>query len=134
MVTPSMRVAHPVSVLHFSTGALVQAGVLRALLDSALGCPQLAMALTAAVTLGSFEPEVYAAVRRMLAAQLVDGSWPGGPCLRVTSPQYRDAGQAASGMVVADRRRVFATAHAVAALQCVHSYFVSDDHSKVCRP
>ena len=121
--------------LQARTGSLTitAAPALRALFDSALGCPQLAMALTAAVTLGSFEPEVNAAVRRMLAAQLADGSWPCGPCLRVTSPQYRDAGQAASGMVVADRQRVFSTAHAVAAVQCVRSYFETDDHSKVCR-
>lgn len=121
--------------LQARTGSLTitAAPALRALLDSPLGCPQLAMALTAAVSLGNFEPRAYAAVRRLLAAQLVDGSWPCGPCLRVTSPHYRDAGQAVSGMVVADRRRVFATAHAVAALQCARNYFAIDSHSKVCR-
>ncbi len=122
--------------LQARTGSLTveAAPAVRVLLDSAVGCPQLAMVLTAAVTLGGFESDVDAAVRRILAAQLADGSWPCAPCLRVTSPQYHGAGQAAPGMVVADRRRVFATAHALAALQCVRGYLQMDaNHSKVGR-
>lgn len=59
---------------------------------------------------------VETAVRRLLAQQLADGSWPCAPCLRVTRRSYRRAGPDAPGVLFADGWRVFSTVHAVAAL------------------
>lgn len=96
---------------------------LRAVLTSPLGCPQWAMAVSAALAMEGLEDELRTATRRLLAAQLADGSWPCAPCLRVTSPHYRGPLRSAPGAVVADRRRVFATAHAVAALHALRARF-----------
>jgi hypothetical protein len=81
-----------------------------------LGIPQLAMALTAGAELGLADETLADGTRRVLLEQFSDGSWCCAPCLRVTDPTqlWPDAG--ALGKVVADRRRVFSTAHAVAAL------------------
>lgn len=78
--------------------------------------PQLGMALTAAATLELGGREVDAALADLIGTQLADGSWPCAPCLRLTDPTYRGAPSDAPGRVVADRTRVFSTAHALAAL------------------
>lgn len=105
--------------LQARTGTLSAAArpAVEALLASGLGCPQLAMVLSAAMTFAATGVDCAHAARRLIATQLADGSWPCAPCLRVTSPGTHIAASQAAGKIVADRRRVFATAHAVAALQ-----------------
>lgn len=88
-------------------------------LQSNAGIPQLAMVLTAAAELGFPDDVFREGVRRILLEQLSDGSWPCAPCLRVTSPTHTGLGPDPPGAVVADRRRVFSTAHAIAALDRV---------------
>lgn len=95
------------------------APALQALLASGCACPQLPMALSAALRLDDHEFDCALATRRILAAQLADGSWPCAPCLRVTDNRVFDASPEAAGLVAADKRRVFATAHAVAALHAM---------------
>jgi hypothetical protein len=56
------------------------------------------------------------AVATILEGQLGDGSWPCAPCLRVTDPRSDLATAASPGSIHADLRRVFSTAHALAAL------------------
>jgi hypothetical protein len=82
-------------------------------------CPQLAMLLTAAVHAGMSDGTLIEAASRLLGQQASDGSWVCSPCLRVTDPTSFAAGRGAPGPLVADRRRVFSTAHAVAALGTV---------------
>jgi hypothetical protein len=81
--------------------------------------PQLAMALNAAAELGVCEGTLIRTTRQLLAQQLSDGSWRCSPCLRVTSPHACDARPDTVGPVAADRRRVFSTTHAIAALHRV---------------
>lgn len=77
--------------------------------------PALAMLLSAA-TASDDDGAFRAALRRLICAQLDDGSWPCAPCLRVTSPDVRLPHENAAGLVLAGNRRVLSTAHAVAAL------------------
>ena len=88
----------------------------RAALDEHRACPQLAMLLTAAAHAPLSDATLTDAASVLLGQQLSDGSWTCSPCLRVTDPASFTAGSGAPGPVVADRRRVFSTAHAVAAL------------------
>lgn len=81
--------------------------------------PQLAMALNASAQLGIPEGTLIRAAGQLVSQQFSDGSWRCSPCLRVTSPAAFDTGPAAHGPTVADRRRVFSTAHAIAALHRV---------------
>jgi hypothetical protein len=83
------------------------------------GVPQLAMGLTAAVELGFPDESLADGARKVLGEQRADGSWFCAPCLRVTHPTHVSPGPDAPGAVFADRRRVFSTAHAVAALDRV---------------
>jgi len=78
--------------------------------------PQLAMLLTAAVAVNAPEAKLFEAASRLFGQQLSDGSWPCSPCLRVTDPSSFAVGPGGAGPLVADRRRIFSTAHAVAAL------------------
>lgn len=55
-------------------------------------------------------------MKALLAQQLADGSWPCSPCLLVTNPSVLTATSPAEGELYASRRRLFSTAHAVAAL------------------
>jgi hypothetical protein len=110
------------------------APALAALLGRGLACPQAAMALSAAVAKGGFDAACTAAARRLLAMQLADGSWPCAPCLRVTAPGEYTASPQARGSVVADRRRVFATAHAVAALQAFALSRARDGRARPASP
>ena len=71
----------------------------------------------------TFDPELAVLVREVL-----QNSWD------AARDGWHSAHADVATLVVADQRRVFATAHAVAALQCVRSDFVPDNHSKVCRP
>lgn len=78
------------------------------------GTPGLAMLLSA---VGSAdEDEVRAAIRRLVRAQLDDGSWRCEPCLRVTLPTIIEPDENAIGRIYAGNRRVLSTAHAIAAL------------------
>jgi hypothetical protein len=77
--------------------------------------PGLSMALSAAAV-GSTRPELTTSVTTLLAQQLEDGSWPCGPCLRVTEPTCSSASETAPGRQHAGNRRVLSTAHAVAAV------------------
>ncbi|WP_239405180.1 prenyltransferase/squalene oxidase repeat-containing protein [Frankia sp. Cj3] len=61
------------------------------------------------------------AVSYLLATQLVDGSWPCSPCLRVTDPALHSSRLKAPGRVYSGGRRVFSTAHAVAAVAKLHA-------------
>lgn len=85
------------------------------------GIPQLAMGLTAAAELGLPAEILREATRGVLLDQFADGSWPCAPCLRVTAPDQLSPVPDAPGPVVADRRRVFSTAHCVSALAHVRS-------------
>lgn len=102
------------------------APAIRALLDSGRACPQLPMALSAALALERFEFDIASAGRRLLAAQLADGSWPCAPCLRVTDSRVFEPASHSAGEVAADRRRVFSTAHALAALQALSERSATD--------
>jgi hypothetical protein len=81
--------------------------------------PELAMALAAAFRLGVDRSLIARKTKELLRSQLHDGSWPCAPCLRVTAPTWTGPGEDAPGRRYADRRRIFSTAHAVAALQAV---------------
>jgi hypothetical protein len=100
----------------------------RTRLESAQGVPDLPMYLTAALADGEGGEAVQRAVRRLLRAQHADGSWSCEPCLRVTDPTHSRAGPEAPGPVFGDRRRVFSTTHAVAALQAVAGLSLADAH------
>lgn len=76
----------------------------------------MSMALTAALEGPLDTPALSNARGELLAMQAHDGSWPCEPCLRVTDPRCHQAGSQLPGRVVPDRRRVFSTVHAVAAL------------------
>jgi hypothetical protein len=52
---------------------------------------------------------------------LGDGSWPCAPCLRVTDPHEHVTHPHLRGTCYADGRRIFSTAHAVAALASVQA-------------
>jgi len=78
--------------------------------------PMLPFILIAAVELNIPWDRLSAAVRKLLVEQKADGSWDCRPCLRLTSQNCYEAAAEAPGAVFADRRRVFSTAHAVAAL------------------
>ena len=97
----------------------------RAGLEEHRTSPQLSMALAAAVLAGASDASVSDAASRLLGQQLSDGSWACGACLRLTDPRSFTAGPGAPGPLVADRRRVFSTAHAVAALQAVGTRLLS---------
>ena len=86
------------------------------------------MYLTAALADSEGGEAVQTAVTRLLRAQHPDGSWSCEPCLRVTDPTHYRAGPEAPGLVFGDRRRVFSTAHAVAALQAVGELSLADAH------
>jgi hypothetical protein len=96
----------------FEAGAAARSAV--ALLGEGTGEPWLAMLLAAAA--GERSPSIEASKARLLRGQRVDGSWPCAPCLRVTDPRCDVATQSNPGRSYADRRRIFSTAHAVAAL------------------
>lgn len=90
-------------------------------LDRGAGSPQVAMVLSAAIDSGIAGESVEAAIRRLLYEQLSDGSWPCAPCLRVTNPRHTVSKGRLSGRMAADHRRVFSTAHAIAALERVQA-------------
>jgi hypothetical protein len=112
---------------HYSVWVQARTGLLpaaagprvRAAVAAHPGIPQLAMGLTAAVELDLTEEILRDATRRLLLDQLADGSWHCAPCLRVTAPDQCSPAPEAPGPVVADRRRVFSTAHCLAALSRV---------------
>lgn len=97
----------------------------RTRVERALGAageiPQLPMLLVAALAANMRSGGVVAAIRRLLALQLSDGSWPCARCLRVTDPACRDPVGTHHGPDYADHRRVLSTAHALAALSAVLS-------------
>ncbi|MBA3512321.1 prenyltransferase/squalene oxidase repeat-containing protein [Sphingomonas sp.] len=76
--------------------------------------PLLAMLTIAAADEG--HRGMAAAIPALLDNQDHDGSWPCSPCLRVTNRRCHTASAANPGRVYSDRRRVFATAYALAAL------------------
>ena len=100
-------------------------GMTRAVAAAVAGAPpapQGAQLLAAALALGldrEDEQIVEAAAARLVGTQLADGSWPCSPCLRVTDPRETETLPELRGRVYADERRVFSTAHAVAALQAM---------------
>jgi hypothetical protein len=83
--------------------------------------PEAAMLLAAATTADDAADACRPAVVSLLAQQLRDGSWPCAPCLRVTEPWVFRGGADQPGQLYAGHRRVFSTAHAVAALHRVAS-------------
>ena len=98
------------------------AGAVTAALADTRPAPHGAQLLAAALALGREEepePLVETAAAQLLRTQLVDGSWPCSPCLRVTDPRETETRADLRGRVYADGRRVFSTAHAVAALQAL---------------
>lgn len=88
----------------------------RLLLDGTSTMPSLPMLLSAAAADGSPSNELTSGLTRLLAQQAANGSWPCDPCLRVTLPEVMRSGEDAPGPPYAGLRRVFSTAHAVAAI------------------
>jgi len=89
------------------------------------GAPQLGFALGSAV--GILDRDlIEGAMVRLLAQQLADGSWPCGPCLRVTARTVNHAAPSAPGTVAADPYRVFSTAHCVAAITAAHLWLLNE--------
>jgi hypothetical protein len=92
------------------------ADVMTAVLDRSFEPPQLAMALSAGL-LGALDAHALRdKLEALLEQQFDDGSWPCARCLRVTSPTWTGHGPEAPGRVYADHRRMFSTAHCVAAI------------------
>jgi hypothetical protein len=81
--------------------------------------PDTPMLITADSKLGLTNPALNETVAGLIALQRRDGSWPCTPCLRLTDPRMLACTPHASGKCYAGRRRMFATAHAVAALWSV---------------
>ena len=82
--------------------------------------PQIAQTLAASVALQvAHQPLEAEATLQLLRTQLSDGSWPCSPCLRATEPSEMKTGLIMRGQCYADQRRIFSTAHAVAAAQAV---------------
>lgn len=78
--------------------------------------PDLPMLLTAALRGDHFECRTAEkALSALVARQHGDGSWSCAPVLRVTDPRAQESGSL-DGRIFAGARRVFSTAHAVAAL------------------
>jgi len=90
-------------------------------LDLSHEAPDLPMALTAALSVGANRGLVAAKLDHLLSLQLDDGSWPCARCLRVTDSKVHSPDSDTGGRRYADKRRVFSTAHAIAALQVVQS-------------
>lgn len=79
--------------------------------------PELAHALAAASLIGALDRRTLKeAVLRLLKCQLSDGSWPCEACLRVTDRTEMATAPQLRGPCYSDDRRIFSTAHAVAAL------------------
>jgi hypothetical protein len=95
------------------------------LLEMGHSLPHLAFVLSAAADVVD-QTALDTGVVRLLAQQLADGSWPCAPCLRLTDKRSAVAGAAATGRLVRDPRRVFSTAHAVAALDRVRRAVAED--------
>lgn len=87
----------------------------RVLASASTGAPQLAMTLAALTPCCGYH-RLRGAAATLLSEQHADGSWPCNPCLRVTSRHERREAFHLPGTVARDRRRVFSTAHSVAAL------------------
>lgn len=82
--------------------------------------PQIAQTLAASLALQvAHHPLEAEATLQLLRTQLSDGSWPCSPCLRATEPSEVKTGPTMRGQCYADQRRIFSTAHAVAAVQAV---------------
>lgn len=79
------------------------------------GIPDLPMLLATAVFAGETD-QTSTAAAQLIAQQQSDGSWPCDPCLRVTDPAQCQPSPTAAGRLYAGNRRIFATAHAAAAL------------------
>lgn len=92
--------------------------VLESALSASHSLPDLGLTLEASVGRVD-DPVIGAAVLQILSQQLADGSWPCGPCLRVTSRSHFAPGANAPGPVASDPYRVLSTVHAVAALAAV---------------
>jgi len=112
------------------------AALTSALLPLQRTVPFLPMLLSAAASMGCDGEVCQDAARRLLARQLRDGSWSCVPCLRSgvlgtgiaesLIDRWRDRvawlNSGALGAVHADWRRIFSTAHAVAALHAVREH------------
>jgi len=114
---------------HYGLWARARAGLLRpaaadaaaAALRETRSAPHVAQAVVAALALRLSEEDVRDAVHQLLRTQLSDGSWPCAPCLRITDPHERLTHPQLRGTCYADGRRIFSTAHAVAALASVRA-------------
>ena len=96
------------------------ADAVTAALAEARPVPQSAQLLAAAVGLGLGEERpAEASAAHLVRTQLADGSWPCAPCLRVTDPREAETRPQLRGRVYGDARRIFSTAHGVAALQAL---------------
>jgi hypothetical protein len=93
----------------------IAAAVTAALAESR-STPQAAQVLAAGLALDVERTRLEAIALRLLGTQLADGSWPCSSCLRVTEPCETETRAELRGRTYADGRRIFSTAHAVAAL------------------
>ena len=101
---------------HVAAGVVTEGtgAVARSLLADGVGPPYTAMIIPGAWV--DEDPTWLGAVEGLLRCQNADGSWDCGPCLRVTDPGVHEASAESAGRAYADGRRVFSTAHALAAL------------------
>jgi hypothetical protein len=81
--------------------------------------PQASHLLAAGIALALDRTHLEAVTLSLLRTQLADGSWPCSRCLRVTDPRETETRPELRGTCYADARRVFSTAHSVAALQAM---------------
>ena len=114
---------------HYGLWARARAGLLRpaaagevaAALRETRTAPHVALAVVAALALHLSEENIRDGVHQLLRTQLGDGSWPCAPCLRITDPHEHVTHSQLRGTCYADGRRIFSTAHAVAALASVQA-------------
>ena len=83
--------------------------------------PHLPMSLTAAIAVRADTDLIATKLSHLLSLQLDDGSWSCARCLRLTDPAVQSAASDADGPRYSDDRRVFSTAHSIAALQFARS-------------
>jgi hypothetical protein len=81
--------------------------------------PRASHLLAAGLALDLDRTQFEAVALHLLRTQFADGSWPCSPCLRVTDPSETETRLDLRWTCYADARRVFSTAHSLAALQAL---------------
>jgi hypothetical protein len=101
-----------------------EAPAVRAAQFRSISVPDTPMLIASSLKMRMPPTAIGAAIAGLLALQLRDGSWPCEPCLRLTDPHVMAPSADAPGKRYAGQRRVFSTAHSVAALWLALQEFV----------